>query len=115
MVRADSIAKGLASFVDAEVLPKMGGVQRWVFGTAAGVMAKRADSVVQALMTSPIPRMFGLVNDEGLLDLDLVYGELSKQAGKTPAVIPIPMLGELRLSAQDVDSLYRHILSADGQ
>lgn len=115
MVRADSIAKGLASFVDAEVLPKMGGLQRWVFGTAAGVMAKRTDAVVQALMSSPIPKMFGLVDAEGLIDLELVYSELAKQAGKTPAVIPIPLLGELRLSAQDVDSLYRHILSADGQ
>lgn len=115
MVKSDSVAKGLASFIDSEILPKMGGWQKWVFGTAAGLATKRADSIVKELMRNPIVKALGLVTDDGLIDLDSIYSELSRQASKGPAVIQVMGMGDLRLTAEDVDSIYQSILAADGQ
>lgn len=115
MVRAESIAKGLANYMDAEILPKMGGWQRWVIGSFSGIALKRVDTIITALANHPIAKMLGLINAEGLVDLEVLHEELSKQAAKGPAVIAIPMIGDLRLTSEDVDYLYRAIMSADGQ
>lgn len=115
MVRPESIAKGLANYIDAEILPKMGGWQRWVIGSFTGIALKRADTIVKELASHPVAKVMGIINSEGLVDLELIYQELARQAGKGPAVFEIPMMGELRLTSEDVDYLYRAIMSADGQ
>lgn len=115
MVRINSVAKGLANYIDTEILPKMGGWQRWVVGSAAGIALKRADRLITALADHPLIKAMGIIDSEGLVDLDLIYEEFARQAAKGPAVIDITMNNELRLTAEDVDKIYRAIMSVDGQ
>lgn len=115
MVRINSVAKGLANYIDTEILPKMGGWQRWVVGSAAGIALKWADRLITALADHPLIKAMGIIDSEGLVDLDLIHEEFARQAAKGPAVIDITMNNELRLTAEDVEKIYRAIMSADGQ
>jgi hypothetical protein len=55
----------------------------------------------------------GIIDKDGNVDIETIYAELQNQASKTPAIIPIPMIGEIRLTSEDVDSLYRYIMNAE--
>lgn len=115
MVKAQSVAAGLTSFIDKEVLPKVGGWQRWALGAAAGLAARRADAVLEAVKSHPAARALGIVDGDGNIDDDAVFEELARQAEQSPAVIAIPMLGDLTLTARDLESLRRHIRDADAR
>lgn len=115
MVRSESVARGLAAFVDKEILPKTKGWQKWALGAAAGLAARRADTVMEAVRTHPAAKALGVVDAEGNIDDEAVFDALMQQAEKSPAVIEIPMLGELTLTASDVGSLHRLIREADGK
>ena len=113
MVKISAVSRGLVNFIDSEILPKMQGWQKWAFGTVAGVMAKKSDTLLNDLTKNPLVKSLGIIDKDGNVDIETIYAELSKQADKTPAVIPIPMIGEIRLNAEDVESLYRFILNAE--
>lgn len=113
MVKISAVSRGLVNYIDSEILPKMQGWQKWTFGTLAGLAAKKSDSLLNNLAKNPIAKSMGIIDNDGNVDIESVYAELSKQAAKTPAVVPIPMIGELKLTAEDVESLYQHILKAN--
>lgn len=112
MVKTSAISKGLVNFVDAEILPKMSGMQKWIVGAGVGVLSKKAETFLDDAMQHPLIKTLGIVDDNGHVDVETVFSELSKQASKTPATISIPMIGDIKLNADDVDSLYRHIMNA---
>ena len=68
MVRINSVATGLANYIDTEILPKMGGWQRWVVGSAAGIALKRADRLITALADHPLIKATGIIDSEGLIN-----------------------------------------------
>lgn len=113
MVKTSAISKGLVNFVDAEILPKMNGMQKWIVGTGVGLLSKKAESFLDGVMQLPLVKTLGIVDDNGHVDIETVFTELSKQASKTPATISIPMIGDIKLNNEDVDALYRHILNAE--
>lgn len=113
MVKVSAVSRGIVNFIDEEILPKMQGWQKWAFGTVAGVMAKKSDSLLNDLAKNPLVKSLGIIDKDGNVDIETIYAELQKQASKTPATIPIPMIGEIRLTSEDVDSLYRYIKNAE--
>lgn len=110
MVKASAISKGMVNFVDSELLPKIPGLQKWIVGTVAGIVGKKADAIIENLSQNPLMKTLGIVDDNGNIDIEVIYNELSKQASKSPAVLSIPMVGDIKLYADDVESLYRHIM-----
>jgi hypothetical protein len=57
MVKISAVSRGLVNFIDSEILPKMQGWQKWAFGTAAGVMAKKSDSLLNDLAKKSISQI----------------------------------------------------------
>lgn len=112
MVKSSAISQGLVNFVDGEILPKMTGWQKWIVGSMAGIASKKANSFLDSVVQNPLVKALGIVDEEGMIDIDLLYEELSKQAQKSHAILSIPMIGDIKLNADDVESLYRHIMNA---
>lgn len=42
MVSIEQVQNGIANYIDAEIVAKMTGWQKWAVGTAAGVVLQRA-------------------------------------------------------------------------
>ena len=48
----------------------MQGWQKWAFGTVAGVMAKKSDSLLNDLAKNPLVKSLGIIDKDGNVDID---------------------------------------------
>lgn len=100
---------GVVKFIDDDLLPKMHGLNKWLFGTASGIMASKSEKVFEELAHNPIIKALDIIKDSKI-DVICIYEELYKQAQKGPIEIDIPMLGTIKLDRSDVDKMYRYII-----
>ena len=47
MVSIEQVQNGIANYIDAEIVAKMTGWQKWAVGTAAGVVLQRAPKLYE--------------------------------------------------------------------
>lgn len=112
MIHKSKVINGLVAYVDNEIILKMaGGWKAWIVGSAAGLMAGRAEQVLEKLAQNPVIQSLGLIEGENI-DVDAIYTELRKQAQKGTATVNVPMIGNITFGVQDIESLYRYIKGA---
>lgn len=110
MVTITQVQKGLATFVDNEMMKNMKGVQSWLFGASAGIALSRTGEIFQSIKDNPIVKALGVITEDGEIDIDLISDELMKQAEKTGSrVINIPMIGAFNISKSDINKLAEYI------
>lgn len=114
MVNAMQIEKGLASYLDAELLPMMpsGTAGRVLAGAAGGILCKRMGNAISALQGSKAATMLGIVDGDGNVDIDIIRDEVGKQMPESGLVIQIPVIGTITLYRKDVNALYDYITRA---
>lgn len=109
MYHYKTVMDGLAEFIDHELIPKMSGLNRWVFGTGAGIALSKAEKIFHKLKEVELLHTLELIEEEKI-NVTCIYHELIEQASKGPIHIEIPMLGTITLDKSDVEALYRHII-----
>lgn len=109
MYHYNQVIKGLVEFVDEELVPKMTGLQKWLFGTGAGIVASKGEHVFHALKDIELLHTLELIHDEKI-NVSCIYKELLRQAEKGDIHIEIPMIGSIRLDHTDVEKIYRYII-----
>lgn len=109
MYDAHQVIEGLTRFVDHELVPKMHGLNRWLFGTGAGIVASKGEKVFELIKDNDILKALDLI-DGTKINVSCLYKELSKQAEHGHIDIEIPMIGTLKLDKTDVDKMYRYII-----
>ena len=110
MYSYDTVIHGVIKFIDEDLLPKMDGLKRWVFGTAAGIMAEKSRHIFDKLKHNELIKSLELIDENDHIDVACIYKELLKQAVHGPIEIDVPMLGVITLDKTDVEKLYRYIL-----
>lgn len=108
MIDYKHVMQGIMTFMDKELLPKMSGYQRWIFGTGCGIAGKKCENIFTAIKDNSILKTLDLV-DGDKINVDLLYEELAKQAAKGSVDIDVPMIGTIKLDKTDVDKLHRYI------
>ena len=103
------VIHGLVRFVDDELVPKMHGLNKWLFGTAAGIVASKGERVFHALREIELMHTLDIIEGENI-NVDCIYKELIRQAEKGEIVIEIPMIGDIKLDHKDVEKLYKFII-----
>lgn len=109
MYHYKQVIRGLVKFVDEELVPKMTGLNKWLFGTGAGIVASKGDHVFHALKDIGLMHTLELIEDENV-NVTCIYKELLRQAEKGEIVIEVPMIGDIKLDHKDVEKLYRYII-----
>ena len=72
MVTAKQVARGIAAYVDSEILPKMGnGFGKYGVGVLAAIMMKKGESAMDRLFEDKKLQALGITSAEGL-DIDLL-------------------------------------------
>ena len=104
------VIHGIVKFIDDDLLPKMHGLNRWLFGTGAGIMANKSDKLFEEFKHNTLIKTLGIMNDEGMVDVVCIYKELLRQAEHEPVDIEVPMLGTITLDKSDVEKMYRYIM-----
>lgn len=109
MVTMNQFKSGVQKYLESEVMPALGGWQKWLFGAGAAMLLNRADTVIKSLESMPIVKAMDIIHGDKI-DIDAVYKSVREQAKSTPAVIEIPAVGSLKMGVADIDKLYQMIM-----
>lgn len=109
MVTIDKVKSGAAQWIDRELLPKMSGLSRWVFGALGTGVVLKLDKLADNVRSNPVVSAMGIIDDNNMVDVDMLYQLIMPQAEKCPAEISLPGVGTVRITADDVRNLYTYI------
>lgn len=109
MYEYKTVIDGVIRFIDEDLLPKIPGLNKWLIGTAAGIMANKSEELFKELEHNPLIKSLGIMKDSRI-DISCIYKELVRQAEKGEIIIEIPMIGDIKLDHKDVEKLYMYII-----
>lgn len=109
MANAVQITNGIVKYIDAEILAKIEGWQKWVVGVGASLAVGRAADIYNTVASHPVVKMLGVVDEQGGMDIEVLHKEFAKQAQKGPITFSVPMIGPMTLNSSDVEKLYHYI------
>lgn len=114
MIHTDKVMAGLVSFLDNELIPKLPakGWQRPVCGTVIAMAHKHMHKLIDQYKTNPMLVGIGLFDEDGMVDIETVKTEFSKQLGAEGMTIEFPLIGGITFHQTDVDKLYYYIMNS---
>lgn len=118
MVNTNQIKRGLANFVDAEIVNKIPGgtIKKTLVGTAMGLYIGNMDKILSNVIKSPFISALGVIDEAGNVDIDTLTDALKKNISDVGVHVDLNImgihLGDMTLHRQDIDVLRTHILSA---
>lgn len=110
MITRSQLEGGIARYIDREVLPRLpqSGIQKVVIGAFAAMLSKRIGVMVDELSKNKFAGMLGIVNSDGLIDIDLLRDSLKQSMGDEPLIIEIPLVGEMIFRSGDIDVIHSY-------
>jgi hypothetical protein len=118
MVHKSSLIPGFSKFIDESVLAHYPptSMKRIVMAGAVSLYIKKNEGIVDALTSNPLFTGLGVINDNGMIDLEPVRDTLKSEIHKAGFMrVSIPMVGDVDFTTDDVDALYRYIIEANTQ
>ena len=87
----------------------MSGLSRWVFGALGTGVVLKLDKLTDNVRSNPVVSSMGIIDDNNMVDVEMLYQLIMPQAEKCPAEISLPGVGTVRITADDVQNLYTYI------
>lgn len=112
MVNKEQIEKGIAKYLDSELMPQIH-VEPWkqlVIGAGASIAVKRIGLLLDSLKDNKALSMLGIVDDSGAVDIDILAQEFKNKMPHEGLKVEIPILGTITFHPSDVDTLYSKIV-----
>lgn len=111
MVSIESVERGMARFIDSEIMPaiKTDGIKGFAIGAAASLLVKRGGNLLRAYAKNPILQQMELVTADGAVDLDALRDAVRDNIPAGGLLVELPMGISIRINTADVDILYRAI------
>ena len=105
MVSIEQVKRGFANFVDREIVPVLPGWKGILFAAGAPLVIEKK---ARELPEHPLVQAMGVVDENGMVDIDKVYSAIKDKAvGRWPVEI-----AGLKASEADLDKLYTYIKEA---
>lgn len=114
LVSTDKVMEGLVCFLDNELMPKLPvkGWQRPVCGTVIAMAHNHIRNLLDQYKTNPMLVGIGIFDENGMVDIDTVKQEFSKQLNAEGMTIEFPLIGGITFHQADVDKLHYYIINA---
>lgn len=114
MVTIEQAQRGMAAFVDAEIVPHLQGFEKVVIGAGSGLIAAKLPELMNKVADHPVMSVLNLYRKEsGELDIDAIYGAMEPYVGSEPMALKIPVAGiTLKMGAREMRQLYNYIKEA---
>lgn len=104
------VIDGISRYMDAEIYSGMNDWQEFIARLFIGRLLENDDEIIDGLISNGFIRTFGIVDSEGMVDVDALAKDLKREiARKEKLSISIPMFGNMTFTPSDVDVLYRTI------
>lgn len=113
MVPINKIERGIASYLDAELMPQFSGngIEKVIAGTAVSLALRKTGAIIASYKDNNIVKMLGIMDDNGNVDIDTLSDELKKNIPKEGVKVDVPMLGTMTFHKDDVDKLHDYIMA----
>lgn len=118
MVNIGQIKRGLARFVDAEILPAIpaGTLKRTLIGAGVGLYLANLEKTLSGLSEHALVAALGVVDEHGNVDIDKLAEELKKNMPSEGVKINLDImgmhLGDMTLHQSDIECLRVHIVNS---
>ena len=118
MVNVGQIKRGLANFVDAEILTKIptGTLKRTLIGAGVGLYLANLEKTLSGASQSALVAGLGVVDEHGNVDIDRLAEELRRNMPPEGIKIDLDVmgfhLGDMTLHQSDIENLRVHIVNA---
>lgn len=111
MVSIDKIEKGVAAYLDSELMPQLpnSGFEKVLAGTAMSLVIRRSGKILDSYKDNKAVQMLGIMDAEGNVDVDVLAEELKKNLPKEGMKVEIPIIGAMTFHKEDVDKLHEYI------
>ena len=107
----DRVIDGVIKFIDAEIINGMNEWQELIARIAIGRVAENIDNVKTAIINNGIVRTFGIVDDDGMVDIDTLAADIKREISrKGKLTVKIPMFGDMTFKPEDVDTIHNIIV-----
>ena len=106
-VKFETVVDGVNRYIDKEIYSGLNDAQEFLARLAVGRINQNAEGIKQFLMNNGVMRTMGIVDSEGMVDLDQLLGDVKREIERKEALkISVPMIGTLTFKPADVDVLY---------
>lgn len=114
MVSREQFIKGILTYADREVIPYLPTAGKWGIGSIILIAKSRLDCVIIELIDNPLMIALGIIDKDGMIDVDLLSSALIDSSEKYGKIeITIPMMGNLSFSTKDVEKLNEYIIGGN--
>lgn len=112
MVTIDQVEKGVAAYLDAELIQQLPaeGFQRLIAGVGLSLLIKRSSALIEKVESNSFIQLLGIFDDKGNIDIDTLKDEIKKQMPRDGIKINVPSIGIINFKRDDVDILYSYIV-----
>ena len=112
-VSVSQVEHGLLRYIDEEFVQKMDGLTKWIVMGAVELVTAKAEHIAETIINHPMVKAVELVDDNGMIDLDMLYESMMKAANKTGAVVEhFPLIGAVTFTHDDIEKLRKRIMQA---
>lgn len=106
-VKFETVIDGINRYIDKEIYSGLNDAQEFVARLAIGRINQNVEGIKQFLMTNGVMRTMGIVDSEGMVDLEQLLGDVKREIERKESLkISVPLIGTLTFKAADVDVLY---------
>ena len=103
----ERVMDGIIKYIDAEIIGGMNEWQELVSLMANCRIAENRDTVKSAILNNGIVRTFGVIDSNGMIDIDSLARDLKREiARKGKLTVKIPMFGVMTFKPEDVDKIH---------
>ena len=111
MVSMEKVQKGIAVFIDQELIPSLTGWDKILVGGSAGVAVAKLPKIIEQYPIVSALDIYDKNNNQ--LDIDTLYQSVVLYLGNELLPLRIPVLGiTMKVGKQQIDALYRYIKEA---
>ena len=114
MVSLAQVQRGVAAFLDREVVPQLTGFEKIVVGAGGGLIAAKLPELMNKLGDHPMLSILDVYHkDTGEVDIDSIYRAMEPYISAEPFSVKIPVVGiTLKMGRQEIRDLYNYIKEA---
>jgi hypothetical protein len=109
MVHKSNIIPGLSSFIDSSILSQYAptSMKRIIGAGAAALFLRNNERKIDTIIST-----LGIVNSDNMVNIELARDILKSEISKAGFMrIGFPVIGDVDFTSDDVDELYKNIIS----
>lgn len=106
----DQIKKGVAAYLDTEMIPLIDdGFKRVMVGAAVSIAISRYANLIPALKENKFIASLDIIDEEDCVDVETLYQAVQGQMPNDGFTVNVPIVGTMRFKPMDIEKLYKTI------